>query len=162
MISLEWRNMSELVWEYPEILLTPIFSYWTMGPVYKTLRSCCGHNPSTNTKVGVSFCFTFVNALLTICGSFVCYAFTSANYNSIDNSKCYSFGKEYRCDYFQTAIITIASLLFVSLLCTVLLKCCKSNCCSIPLTQKSHFDINELDEQEDENKEELGQEMNVL
>ena len=60
------------------------------------------------------------------------------------------------------AIIVVLSLFLVSVICTILLKFCKSQCCGIPLTEEKHFDINELNVREDHNEKEPGQQMKVL
>lgn len=42
-----FKYTAKLIWQYPPTILTPIFSFWTFGPVKtsSTSKSCCGCSP---------------------------------------------------------------------------------------------------------------------
>merc|ERR1740122_110477 len=77
-----FKNTAKLVWQYPAMILTPIFSCWTMGPkkTNSTNKSCCGCWSSNDMRIGVSFFFTFVNFFITISGSLFCLLITHQKY----------------------------------------------------------------------------------
>ena len=173
MRAVGWRNTLKLIWRYPPMVLTSIFSYWTIGPIIKTSRQCCEHWFQRVEAVGVSFYHTFVNILLTSIGSLLCLLIVSINIHGVElaksrltittkgfpSDKCSSFGG-WPCGIFLYNISIISPLFFVGSLCIVLLKCfSKLQCCGVPMKKATDFDINELNQQEYQNEEEPAQEM---
>ena len=73
-----FKNTAKLVWQYPAMILTPIFSCWTMGPkkTNSTNKSCCGCWSSNDMRIGVSYLYTFLNFFITISGSLFCFFIT--------------------------------------------------------------------------------------
>ena len=73
-----FKNTAKLVWQYPAMILTPIFTFWTMGPkkTASTNKSCCGCWSSNDMRIGVSFFYTFVNFFITVSGSLFCLLIT--------------------------------------------------------------------------------------
>ena len=155
-----FKNTAKLVWQYPAMILTPIFSCWTMGPkkTNSTNKSCCGCWSSNDMRIGVSYFYTFLNCLMTICGSLFCFFIT---HQKID-SRCYSFISHPSCDSFNIGIIVIPCLLMTAFIFTLVLKCKrKSICWGVALSNVQHFDINEWDVIEVEQEKEEDQEIEM-
>ena len=139
-----FKNTAKLVWQYPAMILTPIFTFWTMGPkkTTSTTTSCCGRWSSNDMRIGVSYFYTFLNCFITMCGSLFCLL--------VSNQKifptCSSFGRSPFCSNFLIGCIVIPILLFLGLVFTLVLKCKrKSVCWGVALSNVQHFDINEWD-----------------
>ena len=151
-----FKNTVKLVWQYPAMILTPIFSCWTMGPkkTNSTNKSCCGCWSSNDMRIGVSYFYSFLNCFLTISGSLFCLLITYQK--EIQNPN--SFG------YFHLAFIIVAVLLPLGLIFTLILKCKrKSICWGVALSNEQHFDIKEWDviEVEKEKEQEEDQEIEM-
>ena len=56
--------------KFPPIILTPIFSTWTIGPVMSTKSFCGSSCCNGHQKLGVSICLTWINLLLTLASGF--------------------------------------------------------------------------------------------
>ena len=147
-----FANTSKLIWQYPAMVLTPIFTFWTMGPkkTASTITSCSGSWTSNDMRIGVSFFYTLFNALITITGSLFCFLVNHRHPNFF--SKCSSFVNTYshwRCQNFLIGCIVIPILLFVAFIFTLILKCTrKSHFCGVPISNVQNFDINEWDVKE--------------
>ena len=123
------------------MILMPAISYWTIGPS-NTSRS--------DSSIGVSFFYTFINTILTFIGTTLFYIFISINHGF--NCNHFRSFPEFRALPKLTnkcQISSIAySLFFVSFVCIVILKYFKdSKLCGVPLTDTKYFDINEEDNQ---------------
>ena len=128
-----FKNTAKLIWQYPAMLLTPIFSFWTMGPkkTESTTKSCFGCYTSNDMRIGVSFFYTFINIFITIIGNFV--------YQSISTK-----------DEMLGDVITISIFYIFAMIYILILTCTKKSkgktiCCGVPFLQVQHFDINEWD-----------------
>ena len=138
-----FKNTAKLVWQYPAMILTPIFSCWTMGPkkTNSTNKSCCGCWSSNDMRIGVSFFYTFVNFFITISGSLFCLLITHQNPAYFQCSFL-----SYLCDNFHTSLIIVSILLPFAFIFTLVLKCKrKSICWGVAMSNVQHFDINEWD-----------------
>ena len=140
-----FKNTAKLVWQYPAMILTPIFTFWTMGPkkTNSTKTSCFGCWSSNDMRIGVSFFYTFVNFFITISGSLFCLLIT---YQKEIQHPSGNFDEIYG------ALIIVPFLLLLALIFTIILKC-KSICCGVALSNEQHFDIKEWDVIEGENPE---------
>jgi len=141
-----FKNTAKLVWQYPAMILTPIFSCWTMGPkkTNSTNKSCCGCWSSNDMRIGVSFLYTFVNFFITISGSLFCLLITW--------QKDIEFGGF----YFAISALPLFILCFIF---TLILKCKrKSICYGVAMSNVQHFDIKEWDVIEVEKEQEEDQE----
>ena len=139
-----FKNTFKLVWQYPAMILTPIFTFWTMGPkkTASTKKSCCGYWSSNDLRIGVSFFYSFLNCFMTVSGSLFCLLITHQNPYFF---QC-SFYDSPTCGYFHFGLIVISVLLPLALIFTLVLKCKrKSLCCGVALSNVQHFDINEWD-----------------
>ena len=132
-----WKNTMKLIWRYPAVILIPVFSNWTIGPVSNSRISRCGGYCSTNdSTVGVSLLFTFINVLMTICGSMFCYIIA----NDLISENPFSLT-----EILTGSLILFFPLFLVSFICILLLTCLSdTRCCSVPLTNVKNYDINEL------------------
>ena len=52
-----------MIFQYPPIILTPVFSFWTFGDI----KGCCKRN--TDNKIKVSFRLTWGNIIITTFGN---------------------------------------------------------------------------------------------
>ena len=141
-----------MISRYPAMVLTPILSFWTLGPVNKnrSSRSCCGYGSRSDSIIGVSFFYTTLNAIISIsCGLF-CTIFTYKNFFNFDSSRCYVYGGTTDCDLFLIGTTIISPLLFVACICILFLRFWKLQCCGVPLTNKKNFDVNALDDHQNE------------
>ena len=136
-----FKKTAKLVWQYPAMLLTPIFSFWTMGPkkTASSKKACCGCWSSNDMRIGISFFYTFVNILITISGSL--FGILIIYQNPIF-FQCSFFGPY--CLFFRV-VLTIISVLFpLAIIFTLVLKCTmKSQCCGVALSNVQNFDVNE-------------------
>merc|ERR1712107_115256 len=57
------KNSFKIILQYPAIVLTPVFSYWTFGDP----KSCWRRNPDN--KLKVSFRMTWGNVVMTVFGN---------------------------------------------------------------------------------------------
>ena len=140
------------------MVLTPIFSFWTIGPAVGKLfnSSCCCYDKSKNNSVatlGVSFFYTFINVIITGFGCLFCFLIS---FSYIIGDLCSSFGGNGgspQCAALIFGINIIPSLLLLGFTCVLLLKCfsesgpqdvAEAKCFGIPLVSVKNFDINEV------------------
>ena len=143
------KNAWRLFWNYPATLLTPTFSFWTLGPVqtnstFTWKKGFCIQTDSS--KVGVSFFYTFINIIITFCGSLCCYFTAFINYGYLRIDKCIEIGSWYGdCTNFAHGISIIFPLLISSFFIILLLKLKgEIEICNLPLTMVENFEICEL------------------
>ena len=132
-----WKNTMKLIWRYPAVILIPVFSNWTIGPVSNSQTSRCSGYCSTNdSTVGVSFLFTFINVFMTLCGSMFCYIIA----NDLISENPFSLT-----EILTGSLILFCPLFLVSFMCILLLTCLSdTRCCGVPMTNVKNYDINEL------------------
>ena len=150
-----WKNAGRLIWKYPAMILIPIFSFWTMGPP-KTSNSCCGHCSRSDT-IEVSYFYTFLNAIITIIVQSI-FVFSIF----IPYFRCYLSLESWhwKCDNFWHSLYAVYPPLIFSLILLIILRCCgNSECCKTPLTRRENFNIEDLHDHKDQNKEEIDLEM---
>ena len=116
-----------LVFEYPAMVLLPVFSYWTIGP--PDTGSFC-FKPSSRI-IGVSFFYTFLNFFMTILSSSLCIYFASLFFPRL----------------YVPFIICCATFYLVGLLCILILN---EQFCDLPVTNRVNFDINTQKQVEEE------------
>ena len=129
--------------------MTPTFSFWTLGPVqtnstFTWKKGFCIQTDSS--KVGVSFFYTFINIMITICGSLCCYFTIFINYGYLRIDKCIEIGSFYGdCTIFAHGISIIFPLLIFSFFIILFLKLkSKMEICNVPLTSVENFETSEL------------------
>ena len=136
--SLGAKKSMEIIIHNPAIILTPVFSNWTIGPE----KSCC-HKNATGQKFKACFRFTWGNIMLSNSGS-VALLHTIFEDQINDEPYFHIIDKH--------ILVEIACLClafsFVSIVLLQVLPQCKElccNCCQIncyPVYKKSAFDLN--------------------
>ena len=149
--AIGFKEAWKLFWNYPATVLTPIFSCWTLGPVQTNSRIYVGgctlkKKKKSSSKVGVSFFYTFINIIITFCGSLCCYFTAFINYGYLRIDKCIEIGSWYGdCTNFAHGISIIFPLLISSFFIILLLKLKgKIEIGNVPLTMVENFEICEL------------------
>ena len=129
----------------------PIFSCWTLGPVRTNSRIYVGgctlkKKENSNSKVGVSFFYTFFNIMITFCGSLCCYFTIFINYGYLRIDKCIEIGSFYGdCTIFAHGLSIIFPLFILSFFIILFLKLkSEMKICNVPLTNVDNFEISEL------------------
>ena len=147
--AIGFKNAWRLFWNYPATLLTPTFSFWTLGPIQTnstfTWKKGFGFQTDSS-KVGVSFFYTFINIIITFCGTLCCYFTAFINYGYLRIDKCIEIGSWYGdCTNFANGISIIFPLLISSFFIILLLKLKgEIEICNVPLTMVENFEICEL------------------
>ena len=148
-MSIGLKETMKTIYKFPPIILTPIFSIWTIGPVMPTKSrccSCCTCCCNSHQKLGVSICLTWINLLLT---------FLSGLAYSIMLNKG-AFGIQYH-NIFPWFLKVFCPCLIISMIFLILLQCldkcpgycgpclpcCDSYC--YPVTEFTYLDVNHMD-----------------
>ena len=117
--SIGFKKTIKTITQFPALILTPIFSYWVFGPMES--KSCSNLCCRENSRLGLSFFHTWINAGLTIVGQII---FTFLFYDILKQ------------DDIGMPLYAIAIILHV--FCVILLlliqflsqyNCCNSSCC---------------------------------
>ena len=128
--------------KFPPIILTPIFSIWTIGPVMSKKSVCGSSCYNGHQKLGVSICLTWINLFLTLASGF---AYTI--WFPLQCPQCFLFAfLAYTCPCFAIAMIFLILLQCLDKCpgcCCPCLPCCESNC--YPVTQFTYLDVNNSD-----------------
>ena len=137
-MSIGLKGSVKTIIKFPPIILTPIFSIWTIGPVMST-KSVCGNNcNNTHQKLGVSICLTWINLLLTLACGFAYAIF-------------YGYGLLFFFLAASCPCLAIAMIFLILLqcldkcpgCCCPCLPCCDTYC--YPVTEFTYLDVNDLD-----------------
>ena len=130
------KNSFKIIFQYPAIILTPVFSYWTFGDP----RGCCKRNPDN--KLKMSFRLTWGNTILTTFGNLGLFL---AHFLTKDFSKLTAtFNLDLHIVSGSCLVISWITLIFLQNLQKVQ-KCCFSCCCG-QVFQKTALDPNNPDE----------------
>ena len=120
------KRAIKLIVKYPAILLTPIFSFWTFGPakILSNSKWCCGYCSTSDSCIGVSFLFTFLNVHITI---------------SVSISQIIIFSEIFHLHFggIFLMIVTTIPLLSFGFLCILILSC-DGTVCLLFCTLNSH------------------------
>ena len=145
------KGTISLFFEYPAMILLPVFSYWTIGPP-DTGRLCFKPRSRSDSVMGVSFFYSFLNSLMSIfCNAL--YFYFIQFYTSLP----------YPGDALIHFLSRLAPLLLFGLVFLLILGLCKNEqCCDVPLINRVNFDINEQEEEEDRIEEENSIEITKL
>ena len=145
-MSIGLKRTVKTIIKFPPIILTPIFSIWTIGSVMST-TFVCGSNGHQN--LGVSICLTWINLLLTF-ASGLAYNIWSDYSNVIrwNDPVWYIFRGFIRSTCPCLAIAMIFLILLQCLdkcsdCCCPCIPCCESNC--YPVTQLTYLDVDNMD-----------------
>ena len=129
--SMGFKNTFKMIVQYPAIILTPVFSYWTFGDP----KGCCRRNPDN--KLKVSFRLTWGNVVMTASGNlglFLVHFFTKDLSDPLITKHFIIMQYHYPSNLFLHIIS--GSCLVVSWITLIILqnlqkvqKCCFSFCC---------------------------------
>ena len=136
-LALGIRRATSILSTFPALVLTPMFTFWTFGPI--SSKGCCVYRKN-ETKIHLSFRLTWINAIFTSCinGGFLAYAWV---HNIVNVRNIYKTPLSWNDECFIVACymapLPIVSLLLIQFLGKCSCCCCKpfkENC--LPLTQK--------------------------
>ena len=116
--SIGFKKTIKTITQFPALILTPIFSYWVFGPMES--KSCSNLCCRENSRLGLSFFHTWINAGLTIVGQII---FTFLFYDILKREPFY----------------VIAIILHV--FCVILLLLIQCNCCCDEITHRTLLDV---------------------
>ena len=138
------RRSVLIIWKFPAILITPVFSFWTMGPINSS-KQCCNFQICYGKKLGVSFFHTWINFLFSIIVSIT--------------SLVQSIGYGLQASPLKLGFIVLLVIIIFYLPTTILLiliqtidkckKCCCSQWCitnCLPITNRTILDTDKMDE----------------
>ena len=133
--SIGFKKTIKTITQFPALILTPIFSYWVFGPMES--KSCSNLCCRENSRLGLSFFHTWINAGLTIVGQiiFSCLFFDILKLG-FQNEISTSF------PVYALAIILHVFCVILLLLIQFLSQCncCNSSCCD-EITHRTLLDV---------------------
>ena len=133
-MSIGLKGTLKTIIKFPPIILTPIFSIWTIGPVMSK-KSVCGNSCyNGHQKLGVSICFTWINLLLTLASGFAYYSHIGYSFRIL---------LVLSCPCLAIADISNSITMFGQMSRLLLPLYCESNC--YPVTQFTYLDVNNMD-----------------
>ena len=136
-MSIGLKVTMKTIFKFPSIILTSIFSLWTIGLVISTN----GHQ-----KIGVSISLTWINLFLSLASGFVYPIVFYAGVPSAGPVSLFTLCFNYFCPFIAIAIIFLILLQCLDNYpgcCCPCLPCCRSNC--YPVTQFTYLDVNNMD-----------------
>ena len=140
-LSLGIKKATTTVIAHPALMLTPVFSFWTFGP--PTSGGCCAYKKA-EPKIYLSFKLTWINSILTLCGSFGVVAIFETFLNTYPHRDPYyvhalfSYFLIFTLPLFALAAICLLLIQFLDRCSCCCCKCFKENC--LPMTEKIVFD----------------------
>ena len=138
-MSIGLKGTVKTIIKFPAIILTPIFSIWTIGSVIST-KSVCGSSCCNNhQKLGISICLTWINLLLTFASGFAFVIWKDDTF-------------QYNLDLL---LLTLCPCLAIAMIFLILLQCLDKcpgcpglPCCDTycyPVTEFTYLDVNDMD-----------------
>jgi len=131
--SIGFKKTIKTITQFPALILTPIFSYWVFGPIES--KSCSNLCCRENSRLGLSFFHTWINAGLTIVGQII-FSYLFFDILKQDHT-CYC-----RFPFYAQAttlhVFCVILLLLIQFLSQC--NCCKSSCCD-EITQRTLLDV---------------------
>ena len=141
-LALGFRKATSTVIEYPGLVLTPVFSFWTFGAVKLSGRS----NPyrRSEERICLSFRLTWINAVIQFCGMLVLLAVhetwirTCTPWTFADMEDCWLLFF-FVVSFLPTFVFTTICHILIQTMdkCSFWCKCCKETC--FPMTEKRIF-----------------------
>ena len=129
--SIGFKKTIKTITQFPALILTPIFSYWVFGPMES--KSCTNLCCRENSRLGLSFFHTWINAGLTIVGQII---FTFLFYDILKQD-------DIGMPLYAIAIILHVFCVILLLLIQILSqcnRCCNSSCCD-EITHRTLLDV---------------------
>ena len=145
-LSLGIKKATTTVIAHPALMLTPVFSFWTFGP--PTSGGCCAYKKA-EPKIYLSFKLTWINSLLTLCGSFGVVAIYETvisidppwDLSYLDSgvaNSIFAYFLIITLPLFALAAICLLLIQFLDRCSCCCCKCFKENC--LPMTEKVVYD----------------------
>jgi len=132
-LALGFKKAIKSIIAQPALIMTPIFSFWTFGPVKSD--SCCAYKRS-EPRICLSFRLTWFNAIWSFCGTFgmvvvhECFISWHPWSSGIFNLFLIAY-----LPFFALAIICLLLIQFMDKCASCCCRCCKNNC--YPMTEKN-------------------------
>ena len=163
-----WKVMSK----FPTLVIIPVCSFWTFGPVTSSNFSCKGINCKTeaegieisigcNTKAGkikISFLSTWINILLTLSGSMIFSRIIVGGKSGFNSNFFNTWVPEIHVPdwidllinfwFFYFILVAIMIVMFIQFVDKCNFSCC-CNCCSsncFPVKKLTYLDVNNMDD----------------
>ena len=144
------KGTMKIIIKFPPIILTPMFSIWTIGPVMSKKSVCGSSCYNGHQRLGVSICLTWINLLLTFASGFTYVIWKNKGdlWSEYTRSEftTFQFFSIFSCPCLAIAMIFLILLQCLDKCpgcCCPCLPCCKSNC--YPVTQFTYLDVNNMD-----------------
>ena len=144
--TMGFRRSVSIIWKFPALLITPVFSLWTMGPINSS-KQCCHWQIFKGKKLGVSYFHTWINIFFSIIVGIISFAqFVTKGYG-LQGSPLIS-----------GIIVSLAIIIFylpttIFLILIQTIDNCKKCCCSqwcithcLPITNRTILDTDKMDE----------------
>ena len=131
------KKTGKMISRYPAVILTPILSFWTFGPIKKD-------SLAKESIIGVSFFYTTLNAIISISSGLFCVIFTYKSFSNFDASRCFNYGENTDCDLFLIGTTIISPLLFIACMCILILRFWELQCFGVSLIRVKNFDVHDL------------------
>ena len=132
-----FRRSASIIWKFPALLITPVFSLWTMGPINSS-KQCCHWQIFKGKKLGVSYFHTWINFLFSVIMCFISILYLAIN-------ELYVFQLFF---YSKFYLLTIILLILIQTI-DKCKKCCCSQWCitnCLPITNRTILDTDKMDE----------------
>ena len=142
-LSLGIKKATTTVIAHPALVLTPVFSFWTFGP--PTSGGCCAYKKAEQ-RMNLSFRLTWINSLLTLCGTVGVVAIHETFISTYHPWDPYMDGWDSLFHFFLIGTLPLFALAAICLLLIQFLERCSCCCCTcfkencLPMTEKIVFD----------------------
>jgi len=140
-----FRRSASIVWKFPALLITPVFSLWTMGPINSS-KQCCHWQIFKGKKLGVSYFHTWINFLFSVIVGII----------SIWQFVTKGFGLQEPLILVHSLSLAVIIFYLPTTILLILIQTidkCKKCCCSqlcithcLPITNHTILDPNKMDE----------------
>ena len=133
--------------KFPPIIVTPVFSIWTFGPLTSGKSCCCRAFNCKSRNLGVSNWLTWVNLMLTFASGVAYTIWHDWGTFRFEPHKMFQYFLIYFCP-----CILITCILLILLLqcldkcpdcCCPCLSCCRKYC--YPVTEYTYLDMKDMD-----------------
>ena len=146
-MSIGIKKTLKTIFKFPPIIVTPMFSIWTIGPLTSGKSCCCRAFNCKSRNLGVSNWLTWVNLMLTFA-----FALAYSIWHDVGTFGFSHDGKIFGSFLFIFCPFLLLTLIFLILLqcldkcpscCCPCLSCCKKYC--YPVTEYTYLDMNDMD-----------------
>ena len=142
-MSIGLKGTVKTIIKFPTIIMIPIFSIWTIGPISSTKSVCGSSCCNGHQKLGVSICLTWINLFLTLASGLT---YVMIYDDSKPGINIFGVFLLLSCPCLAIAMIFLILLQCLDKCpgcCCPCLPCCENNC--YPVTQFTYLDVNDMD-----------------